>query len=514
MSLNIYGKNPITLEKINIHNWLSESSDNILLIFDKKSNLSFSKSQSSKIINNEIIFCIKRSFLQTPNLNNIYIKCIIENGILLNDITYKSKENFFNLGYYLNKNLLIDLKSLEKSYINKNNIFKINFANNNYYDFINKEALALSIIGLAKKPSFKTPKNITQDEKDRLKTLHKQTSLKDMKIDKQNIPYKKDVYFESILSKALLDYSFQWDAPVNLYLRQGESYFETSIFKQYYRRYGTTLEEAVNNIKQKTEDLDRAFIEAATINQNSDAIYFRGMQMPFKNLVNIGDTEIIPNFISISTVFHIALRFSGIQRGLKCCVYKLKIAKGIPLIDMINTTKYKCEKEILLPRNLIFKLVKLEYIKFGIYNIPIACLNVDLRYNDQFRIVNNCKKFIVGQIEPYNPAYILQSNITKIIHEKFPIAKDENNKPIDIETNIKYGNIQDEAQNHSVPLVGKKCPKGYRINKTTGMCEFYDPTIKKTKKVKKEKIEKPEKIKKRCPNGTRKNKITGNCEPK
>jgi len=184
---------------------------------------------------------------------------------------------------------------------------------------------------------------------------------------------------------------------------------------------------------------------------------------------------------------------------------------------MINTTKYKCEKEILLPRNLIFKLVKLEYIKYGIYNIPIACLNVELRYNDQFRIVNNCKKFIVGDIVPYNPNYISQIHIKKMIHEKFPSAKDEHNKPIDIETIIKDGNIQDEAQNHSVPLVGKKCPKGYRINKTNGMCEFYDPTIKKKKKIKKEKKEKkenPEKIKKRCPNGTRKNKIIGNCEAK
>ena len=516
MRLNIYGKNPITLEKLNVNEWLSENNDNILLIFDKKSNLSFSKSQSNNI-NNEIIFCIKRSFLQTPTLNNIYVKCIIENGILLNNKTYKSKTNFFNLGYYLNKNLLIDLKSLEKSYINKNNIFKINFSNNNYYDFINKEALALSIIGLAKKPSFKTPKNVTKDEKDRLKTLHKQNNLNEIKIDKKNIPYKKDVYFENVLSKALIDYSFQWDVPVNLYLRQGETYFETSIFKQYYRRYGTTLEEAANNIKQKIEDLDRAFIEAATFNQNSDAIYFRGMQMPFKNLATIGDTEIIPNFISISSGFHIAIRFSGIPRGLKCCLYKLKIAKGVPLIDMINTTKYKHEREILLPRNLIFKLVKLEYIKYGIYNIPIACLNVELRYSDQFRIVNNCKKFIVGQIVPYNPSYISQTHIKKIIHEKFPIAKDEHNKPIDIETNIKDGNIQDEAQNHSLPLVGKKCPKGYRINKTTGLCEFYDPSIKKTKKVKKvkkEKKEKAESLKKRCPNGTRKNKITGNCEPK
>ena len=522
MSLKIYGKNPISLEKIDVYDWLSESEDNILLIFDKNNNLSFSKSESNKDNkdnnNNEIIFCLKKSFIQTPTLNNIYLKCIIENETLLTYNTHNSKEQFFNLGYYLNKNLLINLKDIDKPFIKKNNIFKIKFTENNYQEFISKESLELSIIGLSKKPYFKTPKNITQDEKDRLKTLHKQSSLKDMKIDKKNIPHKKDVYFENILSKALIDYSFQWDAPINLYLRQGESYFETTIFQQYHRRYGITLEEAANNIKKKIEDLDRAFVEAATINQNSDAIYFRGMQLPFRQLLNIGDTEIIPNFISISTGFHIAIRFSGIPKGLKCCLYKLKIAKGVPYIDMINTTLYKHEKEILLPRNLLFKFIKIEYIKYGIYNIPIVCLNVDLRHKDQFRIVNNCKKFIVGKLEPYSPSYISQNNIKKLINDKYPLAKDENNKIINVETNIENGNIQDEAQNHSVPLVGKKCPKGYRINKTTGMCEFYNPTIKKskTKKVKKEKQEKAEsqKIKKRCPNGTRKNKITGNCEPK
>ena len=528
MSLKIYGKNPISLEKIDVYDWLSESEDNILLIFDKNNNLSFSKSQSNKDSNNEIIFCIKRSFLETPTLNNIYIKCILENGILITDKTHKSKESFFNLGYYLNKNLLIDLKNIQKSFIKKNNIFKIKFLHNNYEDYINKQALELSIFGLAKKPSFKTPKDITSDEKERLKKLHKQSSLKEIKIEKKNIPYKKDVYFEQIIEKALYDYSFKWDAPINLYLRQGESYFETSIFKQYYKRYGSTIEESANNIKKKIEDLDRAFSEAATLNQNSDSIYFRGMQMPFRNLAAIGDSETIPNFISITTSFNIALRFSGIPRGLKCCLYKLKIAKGIPLIDMVNTTMYKNEKEILLPRNLLFTLSKIEYINYGQYKIPIASINVNLRYDDQFKIQNNCKKFIVGQIEQYNPTYISQQHIKKIISDKFPSAKDEHNKPIDIEVNVQNGNIQDEVQNHCVPLVGKKCPKGYRINKITKMCEFYDVKQEKLKqeKMKQEKARKKtqkkyensqkakKSEKKRCPKGTRKNKKTGNCEPK
>jgi hypothetical protein len=75
--------------------------------------------------NNEIIFCLKKSFIQTPTLNNIYLKCIIENETLLTYNTHNSKEQFFNLGYYLNKNLLINLKDIDKPFIIKNNIFKI-----------------------------------------------------------------------------------------------------------------------------------------------------------------------------------------------------------------------------------------------------------------------------------------------------------------------------------------------------------------------------------------------------
>lgn len=520
MSFNIYGKNPISLENYKIDEWLAASDDNILLILDKTSNMSFtnSKSDSKKSIKKlkipDMIYCLKRSFLQTPSIKNIYLKCITQNNVLLNKETYSAKTAYFHLGYFLNKSLLIDLKILSSNILNKNNIFKIDFSSRDYEDYINKESLELSQFGLAKKPSFKIPKDTPNDEKEAIKILLKQTSQSNLKIDKFNIPHKKDVYFETILSKALLDYSYQWDAPVNLYLRQGDSYFQTSIFKQYHRRYGPTIQDAEINIKKKTNHLDRAFMEAAPKNQNPNTVYFRGMKMPFQKLANIGDTEIIPNFISISTSFKIAVKFSGLILGQKCCLYKLTLDVGIPMIDMVNTTMYKNEKEVLLPRNLVFKLVKIEYIKWYLHNIPIAVINVSLQYQDQFKITSGCKKFILGKLIPYNPAYINSKDVLKKKNLNYPVATDEKGQTIKVEDMIEKDILKDDVQNHSVPLVGKKCPKGYRINKTTGMCDFYDPSIKKTKKVKKEKVEKPKKIKKRCPNGTRKNKITGNCEPK
>lgn len=54
----------------------------------------------------------------------------------------------------------------------------------------------------------------------------------------------------------------------------------------------------------------------------------------------------------------------------------------------------------------------------------------------------------------------------------------------------------------------KRCPKGTRRNKTTGECE---PTKKVEAESKEQKL--PKEKMKRCPKGTRRNKNTGECEP-
>ena len=59
---------------------------------------------------------------------------------------------------------------------------------------------------------------------------------------KKNMPYKEEVYFNDLMSKALTNYTWQWDAPINNYLRTGDSYWETQIFKTYMTRYGNTKE--------------------------------------------------------------------------------------------------------------------------------------------------------------------------------------------------------------------------------------------------------------------------------
>lgn len=500
----IYGKDPITKETLEINEWLNETDDNILLILDKSTkNISFSRSDSAaKNKISDKIYLFKRSYLQVPELKHIYHQCFLEQGQLMVNETFKSKTFFYNLGYYLGKPILIDYKQVISKNINKHRIFKINFSSSEFDDFINKESLLMSQISLSTKNLLKAPKGITIDEKKEFDARKKIEAL----ISKKNLPVKKEVYFEEILAKALTNYSYQWDVPINLYLRTGEDYFNTSIFKQYYKRYGKTLEEAIENVKQKVLDIDRAFLEAVPRNENDTILYYRGMQRPFEKLNNIGDKETISNFISVSTAFNVALRFSGVLRGSKCCLYQLSIDKGIPIIDMVSTTKFKQEKEILLPRNLVFELVNIKTIAYGINNrvIPIANIKVHLQHKDQFKLTTGCKKFLVGNIVPYSPSYIV--NKTKKADKKIPIAKDTNKKPLTIDT--KYEELM---ENHKIPLVGKRCPKGYRIHKPTNMCEFFGVVQGKSQTKKKSPVKTGAK-KPRCKNGTRRSPKTGNCE--
>jgi len=504
----IFGKDPITKETIEINEWLSESDDNILLIIDKSAkNVSFSRSDSAtKNKISDKIYLFKRSYLQVPELKHIHYKCILEEGQLMVNNTFKSKTNYFNLGYYLGKPILIDLKEAISKNVNKHRIFKLNFSSNEFGEFINKESLLMSQITLSSKNLLKVPKGITVDEKKQIAD----TNNMEKYFLKKNLPIKKEVYFEEIMAKALTNYSYQWDSAINFYLRSGEDYFNTPTFIQYHKRFGKTINEAIANVKQKVLDIDRAFLEAAPRNENNSNVYFRGMQRPFEKLANIGDKETISNFISVSSAYNVALKFSGILRGTKCCLYNITIDKGIPLIDMVTTTKFKNEKEILLPRNLVFELVDIKFINHGLNkNIPVAYIKVHLQDKDQFKLTTGCKKFLTGNIVPYSPSYII--NETKKPHKK-SIAKDGNNKPITIDK--KYEEL---IENHKIPLTGKRCPRGYRIHKPTNMCEFVglpENNIKSKAKTQKNSPIKSENKKPRCKNGTRRNPKTGNCEPK
>lgn len=476
----MYGYDPIFLEKRKLKEWLQESEDNILVIFDKNS-LKFSASPNDSKKNNsqDKVFCLKKQFLFNPEIKDIYVKCVLENGQIMVKKTYANKTTYNNIGYYINKNVLLDIKTIKPSFHNER-IFKVsintedtNVDGENMY--ISKETLALSKIGLVK---------------------NKEINVVDKKITKKNIPYKEDVYFEKLLSKALYDYSFKWDGPINSYLRIGITYFASAIFNQTYKVYGDTKDKAIDAIFDKILDLDRAFLEAAPRHEDSTKIYFRGMKQPFENLKNVGDSITIPNFMSITTNLKVAVGFSGIGKvGLaKCCVYKMVISNGVPYVNMINTTKYKHENETLLPRNLKLTLINKEILPFQFYGeIPLIVIKVSLQSNDQFKIHSGCKKFYIGKLISVKSSYldlISKPKKDKTIPEKVVIEK----------------NI---AKKQTAKR--ERCPNGTRKNKITGLCDGI-PTSKQEKSETKT-LKQKAKIN-RCPNGTRRNKITGLCEKK
>jgi hypothetical protein len=503
----MYGYDPIFLEKRKLNEWLDESEDNILVIFDKNS-LKFSASPNDSMKNKsqDKVFCLKKQFLFNPEIKDIYVKCIIENEQVMVKKTYANKTTYNNIGYYINKNVLIDIKAIKPSLHNER-IFKVSINTENIDTgkwqaagenmYISKETLALSKIGVFK---------------------NKEINALDKKIINKNIPYKEDVYFEQLLSKALFDYSYKWDGPINSYLRLGLPYFLTPIFNQTYKVYGDTKKNACFAILAKVEDLDRAFLEAAPRHEDSEKAYFRGMKQPFENFTKEGDSITVQNFMSITTNFKVAVGFSGIGKaGLaKCCVYKILVSNGIPYINMINTTKYKAENEILLPRNLKITFIKKATLAHQSYGeIPLIIVRVSLQNNDQFKIPSGCKKFYLGKLIGVKSSYLdtisKTETETDIKTKTKPKTKNKAKNEIIVPTLIEPTKVIPERKKNITNKQAtnlKRCPNGTRKNKTSGLCE---PII--TNSVIKENKPLKQKTKsKRCPNGTRKNKISGLCE--
>ena len=463
--LDKIGKNIITMEKMSIHDWISQNNDNCAIIVKHE---------------NDKILLINRSDIDTVNLRNILLECVIEKNQLLVQETFKSKNEWIDMKYITGSNIVVDLNSI-KNVIKKNNVLELTERFTS--EFISKERLMLSQIGLTNKKLHK--------EVDPVK--HKMGMLQ----EKKNLPYKQDVYFELILHKALHNYSYQWDAAINSYLRFGETYFTTDLFKKFEKRYGGTHELACQAIRNKVIDIDRAFIEAAPRNENSAQVFYRGMTSPF-SFKNLYDKEIIKNYMSVSTDYNIAVQFSGIREiydytekkfklNKMCCLYKITVDRGIPFINMINTTKYKHEKEILLPRNLLFTLISVDTIKFSSKSnieVPIVSIHATLSSPDQFKIKTGCIKYTVCNIRP------LQYKQEKTV---------KSSKKHHIEK------IEEEIKENSFNNI-KRCPKGTRKNKATGLCESNDKSTTKTKTTT---AKQP-----RCPNGMRRNPKTKQCEPK
>ena len=412
------GRDPILLEDVDITEWISKTDDNFVLVLPNKKRL-----------------CLKKSYFLNPQINDLYLNCSLNKGNLMVQETNKSKL-YRNIGYYFDKYTMIDDKELIKYLKQKKNMYELKTIDKDdglapidewdtpEPEFINQETLLLSQIGL-----FKIKKG----------TLHVIKKM-NLKLFNQNIPHKEEVYFNALMSLALFNYSFQWDAPINRFLRIGDDYFNSDLFKQFRSRYGPNQAQAVQNVKNKIEAIDKCFMEVAPRNENKTKVYYRGMTQGYgfvKDGDGLGDVR-VRNFTSVSETMDIALRF--FNKVTRCCIHELTMDKGIPYINMVTTTKFKHEKEILIPRDLRFTLTGFRDYQYGGQNLSIRQIRVSMMRPNQFKLDSGCDKYSECVLKP--------------------------NKPVKTMTDVSK-QLDTEIYNSKLP----KCPKGERRNKKTGKCE-------------------------------------------
>jgi hypothetical protein len=453
-----------------------------LIDYDKNNDIKPLSQFESKKLN---IFALNKNYIQNVNVRDIFLKCILINEQFLPYTTFKSKSEFYNLGFYFNRNILINLDEVKPSKL-KGQLFNLTLSNNKV-TCINKEYLLLSNIGIAKpiKTKLIDLDKLSVEEKEQVK---KEQDNKMIEI--KNLPFNKDVYFDKLLAVALKDYTYNWDIAINTFLRTNLSYFDSVLFKKYSYRFGDTIEEAKQAVIDKIYDLDRVFLEAAPRNENSNQVFWRGLKNKIIGLDKIGDKIAVNSFTSVSRDISIAKQFTDKKSVPKCCLYKVLIDEGVPYIDMVNTTKYVKEREILLPRGLVFELIDtIEIKKDKIIVIRISMSQTNVK---EFQIKTGCREFVLAKMEPIKKTSLFFEIYNKNVKTKSNSVKV--NKEID--------------NNYKDTSVKKKCPNGSRRNKLTGLCEPHN----KGSKISNTKTKKIDKLP-NCPKGTRRNKKTKLCEP-
>ncbi len=168
---------PINLENIPIKDYLNNDTNNIVIIYNNKA---YGVNKSLFMFNNEM----KR--------------CIIANNALLKKATYDNPETFYNIGYFIGKKVIVNLKKLN-DVLKEQRIIELT-SKTSWYTYINKELLELTTIGLIKISSKKS-------------------------IRKANFkPAYEDVYFDELMSLILKQYSLSMYRYINKILLEPELY--------------------------------------------------------------------------------------------------------------------------------------------------------------------------------------------------------------------------------------------------------------------------------------------------
>ena len=460
---------PINLERIPINDYLDNDINNIVIIYNNKA---YGVNKSLFMFNNEM----KR--------------CIIANNALLKKKTYNNPETFYNIGYFIGKKAIVNLKKLN-NVLKEHRIIELT-SKTTGNTYINKELLELTTIGLIKLSSKKS-------------------------IKKANFKYVyEDVYFDELMSLILKQYTLSMYRYINNILLNPTLYDNNEPLKngfvellKFNKVFDVKKSKDFKNIDfKKAMDnmitkIDKGFIEVAPRYEKTyiHKVFYRGMTRKYINtngeeLENIGDIALITTYISISSDYSTAKQFA--QSGVNAVIYKIYLDEGLPFINMVSNTLFKNEKEYLLPRNIIFELISKKGNEYTVLAKPFK--------PDQFSIKTGCFSLDYYDIIP---AKISLSSLSKS-------KSKSKSKPIDL---IK-------SKNDIIPVKLKKCPKGMMRDKITKECvpkkNMVNTKIKpKTPKSPKSpktpktpKTPKPNVKLGRCPNGTKRNPKTLLCEAK
>jgi hypothetical protein len=325
------GYDPYLNDYIEIDKWLKEDTDNIMIEFNLKQ------------------ICLKKKYFIDVIIDNLILKCIFKNNILIvkqmiNTIDYINLKRYgFESNVIINKNNLLDiLTNLQTQTIKL-------ITTNEIMNGINKTFI-----------------------------LNNPASYNEY-VTNNGISY--------LVQNSLAFYTSKWDEAINSYLRIGESYFNSTEFKNDSHFFGEKIEQSIINIKHKIALIDTAFYDAPKTQSN--IILYRGIKQSLSQPIYDG---IQLSYLSTTPDINIASGFTSYDDN--CCIYKLILDIGIPYIYLDYISQTSSEKEYLLPRGLIL-VYKNKYIQND--ETVYECF-VKLDDNTRYQETSICSKYEILDI--------------------------------------------------------------------------------------------------------------------
>jgi hypothetical protein len=151
-----------------------------------------------------------------------------------------------------------------------------------------------------------------------------------------------------------------------------------------------------DQIKESIRTLDNIFNKVPKTVQNKiPPVLYRGSNM-YSAKLKVGTTFVTSGFTSTSLVPYIATNFIGCEG---CCVFKFLFNTQIPYIyvswnynDDLDESIVETELEILLPRNLEFKIVNIE--KVSLDSNHIFCTQKEIQKSKSKKITMYTCEFV------------------------------------------------------------------------------------------------------------------------